>query len=380
MTQHFDCVVIGAGPGGSSAAYTAAQHGLSVLLLEEHAQAGKPVACAEGLSRSTIKDFLEIKDEWIAHPLAGAVIRGPHGEEFTIEYPGCGWILDRKVFDAALAERAAQAGAIFKTSAKAMGIEDDHIMVNEKGTRKKYRFSFVIGADGVASRVGPWLGIDTRLSLDEIEVCAEYYMENIKVRPHYAYLLFGEKYAPGGYAWIFPKSSTSANIGLGISPRRTQRTAVSFLDRWVSTEFPGGTIRRKVYGGVPAKILTTYSGMKFYLVGDAARLTDPLSGAGIANSIKSGIFAGQSVFQRMNHKKETYCADIEREILKEVRYHQKVRNVYMKLSDRDYVEVFNIARKFFEGTKVRDINIKHIVKYIIHSSPRLLWLARRLIF
>ena len=63
MSKDFDLIIIGAGPAGSSAAFTAAKFGVSVLLLEEHAKVGIPLACAEGLSRSTIKGYLDIKPE-----------------------------------------------------------------------------------------------------------------------------------------------------------------------------------------------------------------------------------------------------------------------------------------------------------------------------
>ena len=45
-----DVVVVGAGPAGSTAARTAAEAGLDVVLLEKRQEIGEPVRCAEGLS------------------------------------------------------------------------------------------------------------------------------------------------------------------------------------------------------------------------------------------------------------------------------------------------------------------------------------------
>jgi heterodisulfide reductase subunit A-like polyferredoxin len=45
----YDLVVAGAGPAGSVAAWTAAEAGLSVLLLEKRQEIGSPVRCAEGV-------------------------------------------------------------------------------------------------------------------------------------------------------------------------------------------------------------------------------------------------------------------------------------------------------------------------------------------
>ena len=254
MMDSFDLVVVGAGPAGSAAAFTAAEEGISVLLLEEHPEIGIPVTCAEALSKSTIKDYLDVKPEWISQNLDGSIIRGPGDEEFKIKYPGCGWILDRTVFDLALANMATEYGAIIKKSTKAIGIKNNVIIVNEVGEEKSYSYKFLIGADGIASYIGKWLGIDTRLDLSEIEVCAEYLIEGIKVNPRYSYLIIGEEYAPGGYAWIFPKSDSSANVGLGISPLKTKEKAKYFLDKWVTKEFGASCIKKKIFGGVPAKI------------------------------------------------------------------------------------------------------------------------------
>ncbi|MEO0128052.1 MAG: NAD(P)/FAD-dependent oxidoreductase [candidate division WOR-3 bacterium] len=378
--ESFDIIVVGAGPAGSSAALTAAKEGLSVALFEEHPQIGIPLQCAEGLSRSTIKNYLDIKSDWTAVSLQGSIVRGPTGEEFKIEYPNVGWVLNRKIFDKELAYLAVKEGAVLKTNAKVIRIEDGMAEVNEYGKLKKYRFGFIIGADGINSMVGRWLGIDTRLRVNEIEVCAEYLIENIKIEPNYTYLIFDNKIAPGGYAWIFPKSKISANVGLGISPLVAKKRAKEYLDEWVKSEFPNGVIKEKIFGGVPAKILKKFSGKNFFLAGDAARFTDPLSGAGIANGIKSGMIAGRNAVLRLKNKKDFFEKEIEKEILSEIRFHKKVRDTYLWLNENDYKKIFEIGKRFFSGKTITDINTREIVGEVIKSLPSLLPLCIRLLF
>jgi digeranylgeranylglycerophospholipid reductase len=380
MSNAYDIIVIGAGPAGSTAALTAAQEGASVLLIEEHPAVGLPVVCAEGLSRSTIQGYLDIKPEWISQKMYGSVIRGPDNEEFKVDYPGCGWVLNREVFDPALSRLAESNGAVIKTSTRALGVSDSRLVVDEQGIKKYYTYKLLIGADGMVSRVGTWMGIDTRLRLHEIDVCAQYVIEHESITQHYTTLVFGEKYAPGGYAWIFPRGKNTANVGLGISPLKTKKTAKAFLDEWVQKEFPDGTILREIYGGVPAKMLPRLSGDTFFLTGDAARLTDPLSGAGIANAVKSGVIAGRNAALRLKGKRDYFRQELKREILNEISYHHKVRSIYVKLTDRELEDIFAVGRRIFENKTVRDISIRHIVKEVIFSSPRLFRTAFRLLF
>ncbi len=376
----FDIIVVGAGPAGSSAALSAVKEGVSVLLLEEHPIIGIPLQCAEGLSRSTIKNYLEIKPEWTSVNLTGSVVRGPTGEEFKIEYPNVGWVLNRKIFDAEIAKMAVEKGAVLKTNSKVIGIENSNVIVKEDNTIKKYQYKFLIGADGMGSKVGNWMGIDTRLGLNEIEICAEYLIENIKILPNYTYLIFDEKIAPGGYAWIFPKSDSSANVGLGISPLKTKKRAKDYLNEWIKNEFPEGIVKEKIFGGVPAKVLKRFSGKNFFLVGDAARFTDPLSGAGIANGIKSGIIAGRNAVLRLKRKKDFFEKEIEKEILEEIKFHKKVRDIYLKLDEQDYRKIFQLGKKFFADKTINDINTRALVREVIINLPYLLPLTLRILF
>ncbi len=380
MSHNFDVIIIGAGPAGSAAAFTAAEQGISVLLLEEHPKIGIPVVCGEGMTRGSIKDYFDIKPEWVAQDISGSLIRSPDGEDFKIEYPQCGWILNRKEFDPALAKMAEKRGAVVKTSAKAMGIDGNEVIVNESGEKRQYKFKFLIGADGIASRVGTWMGIDTRLRLNEVLVCAQYFVEGIHIDPHYINIIFGDEYAPGGYAWIFPKSDNSANIGVGICPLNTKLKAKYFLDNWMKKDFSEATIRAEAFGGAPAKILKQFSGKHFFLVGDAARFTDPLNGAGIANGIKSGVIAGRNAVLRIRDKKDYFEEEINKEFLDRLKFHSRVRKSYLKFTDRERKEFCKILKKIYDGKTIDNIDIRYLVREMVLSSPRLLRIAFGLLF
>ena len=380
MRSNYDIIVVGAGPAGSAAAFTAAEQGASVLLLEEHEKIGVPIQCAEGLARSTVRGYIDVKPEWICTPLSGAIVRSPNGDEFKVTYPDVGWVLDRTKFDPGLAQIAKEKGATVKTKAKAIGIQDSTVIVREGHTQNSYTFKLLIGADGIASRVGRWMGIDTRLGPYAIEVCAACILEGVKVEQHYIRLIFGHTYAPGGYAWVFPKSRTSANVGLGIAPPKTKEKAYALLKKLIHKEFPDAVVKTRIFGAVPSQVLRRFSGKNFFLVGDAARFTDPMSGAGIANGIQSGVIAARNAVSRLHGKKDTYEKEIKQLLLNELAIHLRIRNFYMKLGDDEYNEAFRIGKKLLGSKTVHTVNVMDIAKAILRSSPRLLKLSMGRIF
>ena len=54
-TYHYDVVIVGAGPIGGRSAELLAETGLSVLMLEEHTEIGRPFQCAGLVTPSAMK-------------------------------------------------------------------------------------------------------------------------------------------------------------------------------------------------------------------------------------------------------------------------------------------------------------------------------------
>ncbi len=110
----YDLVVVGAGPAGAMAAWRAAELGLATLLLEKRQEIGSPVRCAEGVAHEALLAFLEPDPSWIsAHVDRAQIVALANGQvvERWQGSGGLGYVLERRVFDRALAERAVLAGA-----------------------------------------------------------------------------------------------------------------------------------------------------------------------------------------------------------------------------------------------------------------------------
>jgi len=219
IQRRYDLVVVGAGPGGAMAAQVAAQAGLSVLLLEKRQEIGSPVRCAEGVGHDPLAAFIEPDPLWIAAEVTQAEITVvADGTSRTIRAAGGrGYVLERRVFDRRLTERAAQAGAEVRVKTAASGLLMEDGRVRGVSVRRGDFFAarghvnvearVVIGADGVEAQVGRWAGLDVRLPLKDTMVCAQYLLAGIEVDPACTYYTISHELAPGGYAWVFPKGA-----------------------------------------------------------------------------------------------------------------------------------------------------------------------------
>jgi digeranylgeranylglycerophospholipid reductase len=127
--------------------------------------------------------------------------------------------------------------------------------------------------------------------------CAQYHLTDIDLDSACCEFYFGNKWAPEGYAWVFPKGDNEANVGLGIiSSSHVSRRPIDYLDDFVGWRFPGAHVLGTVLGGVSVsgrKAQLSTGGLA--LVGDAGRLTDPLTGEGILNGMISGRIAGNVI-------------------------------------------------------------------------------------
>jgi len=309
--EEFDVVVVGAGPAGSITAKYAAMGGASVLLLEKRPEIGSPVRCGEGISRKWLDEVgIKLDKRWIAHEVKGAKVVSPDGTEFRIdeEHAGSevGAVIERDIFDRALAEDAVKAGADLRLKSGVRGLTFDEeekvsgVKVKSFDGTYEVKAGVVVGADGFESQVGRWGGIDTTLKPNDITSAIQYRMVDIDIDPDYAEFFLGTTWAPGGYVWIFPKSETSANVGVGVllSKIKGPGDAKKHLDKFIENR-PGlkkGKVIEIVSGGVPVSAPldeTIKDGL--LLVGDAARQTNPLTGGGIANSCIAGKIAGEVV-------------------------------------------------------------------------------------
>lgn len=349
----YDVIVVGAGPGGANAAYHAAKSGAKVLIIDKKSEIGVPVRCAEAIV-GTLLDEYDIKPDrkWITNNIGKFKAYSSKGREFILKTKTKGYILDRVNFEKMLIARAEAQGAEVMLQSTVTGLSKKGLVVQETSDKVRSTFSgkIIVGADGVESRVGRWAGINTALELKDIGVCAQYQLQNLDLDPDSVELYWGEKYAPGGYAWVFPKNDNLANVGV-IIPGHFKYTARDVLDKFVKTRAPKGKIITSITGCVP-EFFPPDQLVKgnVMLVGDAARVSIPVTGGGIGNAMFTGKAAGElagTVIKNnlsLDHLAE-YNQIVHKKLSKRLKRAYKLKERFIK-SEKNIERIFIYLKLF----------------------------------
>ncbi len=386
MKDQYDAVIVGAGPAGSIAAKNAAQKGLDVLLIEKRQEIGDPVRCAEGVGKLHLRQHIEPDPRWICADVKGSRIFSPDGTrvEMAEEVSGgeVGYVLERKLFDRALANEAACAGAdvMVKTRATGLIIEDDFVCgvkVMHLGEEYTIRSKIVIGADGVESKVGRWAGIDTSLKPSDIETCAQFLIAGIEVDQDYCVFYLGNEVAPAGYIWIFPKGKNQANVGIGILGSKSgEKRAEALLTDFVNKHMPNGKIIEMVVGGVPVSGTierTIANGLM--LVGDAARQSDPITGGGIINAMDAAKIAADVAVKAIEsgdvstNMLQEYEKTWRKTIGHEIDNGLIVKEAFVKFSDED----LNSLAYSLKDVNFTSMSLLDLLYALFKANKKLLW-------
>ena len=301
MQNHYEIIIIGAGPGGLFAGQKAASLGLKVLVLDRKQEIGPPKRCAEGLGLGWFKRLkLKPEKEWAVQAIYGATLWAPNGKSITLKSKKiAGYVLERKVFEKKLALEAARKGAKILVKANVEKCERKNgtveVTVNEYNEYKTYSAPLIIAADGVDSRVARMLGVNTANKLPDMDSGFQYEMTNLKNYDEKTlHMFFGTKIASRGYCWIFPKRKNTANVGIGIGASE-QKSAKEYLDAFISSKpeiFKDASIIEVNAGAIPVGgFLEDMTADNLLIVGDAAHMTDPIHGGGIGIAMEGGEMA-----------------------------------------------------------------------------------------
>ncbi len=283
-----DVLVVGAGPAGCSAGLAAKTEGLRVLIIERKTTIGVPVRCAEHIP-ALLKTEISIDPSVIVQSISTMRTILPSGK--FIENPAPGYIINRDLFDQALAQKCREKGCEIITGVSAVGSEKGCVAVSLKGGgRFTIRPRIIIGADGPHSKVGRWMGCVNRDLIPAIQARV-----GLK-EPMYRTEVYFLKAIRGGYGWVFPKGM-EANVGIGMRKGLEDPSILKTLKSFLHKLHYLGKIDMKVKafmaGWIPVRPLSRTVSKNIILAGDAAGQTHPITGAGVPQAVVCGKMAGE---------------------------------------------------------------------------------------
>jgi geranylgeranyl reductase family protein len=322
-----DVLVVGAGPGGSAAAYHLARHGIDVTLVDRAAFPREKV-CGDGITPRGVAAMIRMGVDTTDPGFERVLGLRVHSRAATIDlpwpelrsWPDYGLVRTRHDFDAVLVARAQKAGArlVERTDALEPVVRDGWVTgallrsaedAEEEPTEIRARF--VIAADGASSRFAKPAGVRRDDSQPLGIAARRYYRVAHQPGPwleSWLDLWEGDLLLPG-YGWLFPLPDGTINLGAGllntftnfkdVSAQRLFDAFASMLpEEWGISEQTA--IGRVLSGPLPMgfnRIPVAVPGL--LLVGDAVGAVNPFNGEGIAYAMETAEMAAEVVHESL---------------------------------------------------------------------------------
>jgi flavin-dependent dehydrogenase len=249
-----------------------------------------------------------------------------------------GQMLDRAAFDAGLVDEARRAGAQCRLGVSVRHIASDGRVELSDGTLVEP--AVVVGGDGPRSLAGRAIGQCNTALVETRQITVPLLV------PHLATDIFLSGEIPGGYGWLFPKGRV-ANLGAGVDPAH-KAALKDIVGRLHATLTESGRVGAQVLGmtgglipvGGMLKPWGTLEDTLVLLAGDAAGLTNPVTGAGIASAVHSGRLAGRGACDWIAGDR---CAGAE--------YQEELESVFKVALDRAVRRRRELSETFATGAQ-----------------------------
>ncbi len=329
-------IIVGAGPAGSSAACYLARLGHEVLLLDKENFPREKV-CGDGIAPRSVHELgrLGLEEEIEGRFLKTCGIRfyASRGGLTQVDYPmgsrfpDHGYVVPRKELDDIILKKAESDGAEVRQGWEVKRVlpEEDRRFPGVEASFKEeiitIRGRYIIGADGPLSIVGTKLGM-LRRDPGYMGVSVRCYMRGVEGLADRLEIYPEDAISPC-CGWIFPMRDGLANVGVGAMLYAIRAKDINlnrvFDDFIHKTRHAGAKLRgARREGRLRGAVLRVGLGgsrarkANVLLAGDAASLTNPISGEGITYALESGRMAAETVAAALESDDDDVLEDYEK--------------------------------------------------------------------
>jgi digeranylgeranylglycerophospholipid reductase len=388
LNESYDIIIIGAGPAGLCAGLHAlsGREKPSVLLLDKIVPWEHPIQCAEGVGRLGLEEAIgTVKPSWIRQVISSACFHAPDGSTITYTDKSKGYIINRAQMQKDLAAEAAKNGAtcLYDRGAARIGpVEGPYRQITLDNGRQ-------VNGRVIIDASGPVAGLarTERIAWKPVDLEPAYFIlaENIDLPDDMVHIYVARDLAPGGYAWVFPRGTGAANIGIVVGSSFKGKINIrGLLDAFLSRNFPSITISRRFAGAIPCggHKRGPITLPRLIKTGDAASTVNPISRAGISEAMLCGGLAGNHALLMLKAKSEREMIGIGKsyEMIwrkKRGASHEKLskaKNSMLAVPDTDY----NKAARSLGSINRDELTMSKIFRTALGRFPRLVWSLRHL--
>lgn len=361
IKNHFDILVVGAGPAGAVFAYELKKilPNSKVLVIEKE-NIPRYKTCGGGIQFKSAKIIPFNIESVVEDIIFGIRFSYKYQERFTrTSNVPLVYNVMRDKFDAFLIEKTQELGVSLLNGCTVEKVyaEEEQIIV-QTNTSQKLSCNILVGADGAMSITAKSLGLMKNIPLSfaiesEISVAPEI------LKKHKGFITVDCGTIRSGYAWIFPKSS-HLSIGAGTS-KKYAPLLKEYYEHYISCQDIGAynIISRKGFILPHRQTGSDIQLKNVILVGDAAGLVDPFTGEGIYYAIRSAQLAASVVAKKLedpNTNLKEYQIAVDKELMPELIYAQQL------------LKLFNIAPKTILTLIEKNDSIWHSICQIIRGE------------
>jgi digeranylgeranylglycerophospholipid reductase len=383
--EKFDIVVVGGGPAGLSAAYSAAKGGAKVILFEKDESIAHSIRTS-GVSWISEMERLGIPSKFY-NPIRNYRFIAPSNDVLITGNVSKSCVLDIRATYQHLAFLAAKEGAQIMVKSNVIDvIKDGHRVAGVKANTPKgkitVRSTLVIDASGFSTSVGRKAGVAGQWKRYGVGAEYECYCEGIDSTTWF--LMVGQKYSEAGYAWLFPLSTNRVRIGVGIGRPESKAEPLENLHKIIEKRFKpldevrDGNIQpiELHYGFIPNEGVRRNSIVDgLIMVGDSAGQSNPLVLEGIRYAIEFGRLAGKVGADSLSQNSDRESL-LEYERLWKAKVESKIHSAlkvqmrWLGLTDEEWDKEIEILRdmtvhEFLDFIKA-DFSASNMMKLALH--------------